>query len=299
MHHGGKVLGPFDLHFIEAMVAGGVYPVNVPVQATGQAHARPLNEQQSLKPPSVPQTPAQPETRSPNPSGLPGIVAVALLGITSLGILGYLPTYFSKPASASNSTSSRSSSSTSSKPASQTRTSTSYNERDRSIGDSSTGSHSIASKYQDTSRDSRPATYPPSESRRLPSTSNSGTSSGRNTSSTSSSPALDVQYYRDASGQTYRVPNSDYYRLRVMKTALETKRQDLETAEANYRTLSNELDRDRRLLDRTSKRAVNAYNQKVSRLNATNGNVQALSDQYNKDVDAFNAELNRVGTPIR
>lgn len=112
-------------------------------------------------------------------------------------------------------------------------------------------------------------------------------------------PSEDSQLYRDESGRVYRVPNSAYYRLLSMSSALGLKKQNLDREEAELTFLAEELDRDRRYLDRSSQYEVDRFNRKVNRLNALNDELQSLVRDYNRDVNAFNAELERVGTPIR
>ena len=46
------------------------------------------------------------------------------------------------------------------------------------------------------------------------------------------------------------------------------------------------------------KYAVDSFNQNVNRFNAMNDTLKATVAGYNRDVDAYNAELSRVGTLI-
>lgn len=116
-------------------------------------------------------------------------------------------------------------------------------------------------------------------------------------SSGASSPPADTMVYRDASGRTYRVSNSDYYRLSSMKSALSLKQSGMNAEEDRLKSLAKEVDRARATLDRYSQYSVDAFNRKVNLLNSMNSQVQSLVDDYNRDVDAFNRELERVGTP--
>ena len=104
--------------------------------------------------------------------------------------------------------------------------------------------------------------------------------------------------YRDASGRTYRVSHSDYYRLSEMKTALSLKQIGMNAEEARLKSLATEVDRDRTTLNSYSQSAVDSFNRKVNQVNAMNSRVQSLVNDYNQDVDAFNRELERVGTHI-
>ncbi len=84
-----------------------------------------------------------------------------------------------------------------------------------------------------------------------------------------------------------------------MKSAIESKKQILDSEEARLEALSKQLDRERVYLNRNSQYAVDAFNQKVNQLNSMNDRMQSLVNGFNRDVNAFNAELERVGTPIR
>jgi hypothetical protein len=109
-------------------------------------------------------------------------------------------------------------------------------------------------------------------------------------------PADDSKIYRDASGRSYRVSSADYNRLVVMKSALTPKSDRIDRYKQERQALSSQLESDRITLDQTSQYAVDSFNSKINRLNAMNGPLQNLVDDFNRDVDAFNAELARVGT---
>lgn len=111
-------------------------------------------------------------------------------------------------------------------------------------------------------------------------------------------PAESTQIYRDASGRTYSVPNSAYYRLVSLQSALSLKKTSLDLEESRLESLSKKIDSERAYLDQTSQYAVDAFNRKVNQINSLNSKVQSMVDDYNRDVDAFNTELERVGTPI-
>lgn len=112
-------------------------------------------------------------------------------------------------------------------------------------------------------------------------------------------PIDDSKIYRDASGRTYRVPNSAYYRLLAMKAALDPKKVALDQEESAISALGAEIDRLRLFIDRTNQFSVDQFNQKVNRFNDANKRFQPSVDDYNRDVNAFNSELARVGTLIR
>lgn len=121
------------------------------------------------------------------------------------------------------------------------------------------------------------------------------------TFSTPSSPAFvdDSKLYRDASGHTYRVSNSDYYRLLAMKSSLDAKNRLIDESKEEIQPLQAQIERSRIYLDRTSQYAVDSFNRDVARFNAMNDNLQTTIDAFNREVRAFNAELERVGTLIR
>jgi hypothetical protein len=111
-------------------------------------------------------------------------------------------------------------------------------------------------------------------------------------------PQESTQIYRDASGRTYRVPNAAYHRLLILQSALSRKKSSLDLEESRLKSLSTQVDSERAYLDQTSQYAVDAFNRKVNQINGLNSKVQSMVNDYNHDVDAFNTELERVGTPI-
>jgi hypothetical protein len=121
------------------------------------------------------------------------------------------------------------------------------------------------------------------------------------TFSTPSSPAFgdDSKLYRDASGHTYRVSNFDYHRLLAMKSSLDAKNRLIDKSKEEMQPLQAQIERSRIYLDRTSQYAVDSFNRDVARSNAMNDDLQTTIDAFNREVRAFNAELERVGTPIR
>jgi len=115
---------------------------------------------------------------------------------------------------------------------------------------------------------------------------------------TAPQPSEVTQIYRDASGHTYSVPNSAYYRLVSLQSALIVKKTSLDQEEFRHESLSRKIESERLYLDQTSQSAVDTFNHKINQMNALNSKVQSMVDDYNQDVDSFNAELERVGTPI-
>ncbi len=116
---------------------------------------------------------------------------------------------------------------------------------------------------------------------------------------TKTAPIDDSVLYRDSTGRTYRVPHADYNRLVAMKSALTPKKTLMDLSEVEYDSMKRQVESARITLDRTSEYEVNAFNSKIGRLNALNDSLQARVRDFNRDVGAFNTELERVGTPIR
>ena len=83
-----------------------------------------------------------------------------------------------------------------------------------------------------------------------------------------------------------------------MQTSLSFKQSSMQLEEERLSALAAEVDRARITLDRYNQYSVDAFNRKVNQVNSMNDRVQSLVKDYNRDVDAFNTELERVGTPI-
>jgi hypothetical protein len=142
------------------------------------------------------------------------------------------------------------------------------------------------------------ASTAPTTSSPLTTTPSSRSSYTSNTRPVVSLPQESTQIYRDASGRTYRVPNAAYHRLLTLQSALSRKKTSLDLEESKLKSLSTQVDSERAYLDLTSQYAVDAFNRKVNQINGLNSKVQSMVNDYNHDVDAFNTELERVGTPI-
>jgi len=301
VHFQGETQGPFDRSFIEAMVMAGVYPADVKLQVVGERKVEPFDQRRECDkqtPDSNRGDPAPPLQRKPQigecSTDQSGGSAPALppkpfsteakfaVGVTIAGALALFLIFVEVSSSTSKSSSSltppyRSSDST-------PRPSTSSFPQSKPPAQQKPA---IAETIYTPSPP--PPSYAPSVSTRSPSF-----------GSSSSSPAAEgSQIYRDASGRTYRVPNSAYYRLLTMKTAIESKKQILDSEEAHLDSLSTQVDRERIYLNRNSQYSVDTFNRKVNQVNSLNDRLQNLVDDFNRDVNAFNAELERVGTPIR
>lgn len=267
VHHQGQIQGPFGVDFIEAMIMSGVYPASVIVEISGTSVRIPFSDVRvRLKPPLVGTSPSStakeitPTGSLANPpSKKPRSKKTKPETVVAqvVGVFAVLVVIWIIATVTSSKKPPKSSFSSTSSPASS--------------------SHSY-------SQPARTSTSPPRPSPIYP-------------SSGATSPPADTMVYRDASGRTYRVSNSDYYRLSSMKSALLLKQSGMNVEEDRLKSLAKEVDRARATLDRYSQYSVDAFNRKVNQLNSMNSQVQSLVDDYNRDVDAFNRELERVGTP--
>lgn len=111
-------------------------------------------------------------------------------------------------------------------------------------------------------------------------------------------PKVPGNVFRDASGRTYSVPDLAYQRLVTLKTDLNVKEIYLNQENGRLQKMSDKLEQNRRLLNTNSEYEVDAFNLRVNELNDFNDKVQRIVNAFNRDVEAFNTELQRVGTPI-
>lgn len=256
--HQGDAQGPFEAEFIEAMVMAHVYPPHVLVQKVGSTEWVPFNSLEG----SVPNPSIQRRVQPPGPAS-PPISEMRKSkkkseAAVALAVVVFVVLVGIWIVVADNS---------SRKPP------TSW------VDSGPAPTRNIYSQPVRTS----PPPVPPSSAYSVPRL---------------ASPPADTTVYRDASGRTYRVSNSDYLRLRAMQTSLSFKQSSMQLEEERLSALASEVDRDRITLDRYNQYSVDAFNRKVNQVNAMNDRVQSLVKDYNRDVDAFNRELERVGTPI-
>jgi hypothetical protein len=113
-----------------------------------------------------------------------------------------------------------------------------------------------------------------------------------------SAPSTDT-LVKDDQGRTYRVSNSEYRRLSLLRSDLMQEEAALMALQERVKALGGELSRAQVNLNRRSQAAVDAFNQQVDRYNALNEEANQKLNRFNRGVDAFNTELARVGTPIR
>jgi len=267
VRHQEQVLGPFGTDFVEAMIMSGVYPATVNVQKVGTTVWIPFSNVDSASSHGLPHPKIEDQgALFPVPPITPGVrkrpknTKPESVVAWVVGTFGVLAVLWI-------------------------------------IGLVTSSGSKAKTKTPSVVGTSYPA--PSTSSYRTASTSKTPNLAPRIASTPPAIPEEAGQIYRDASGRTYRVSNSDYYRLLSMKTALSSKQTSMNFEETRLKALSTELDQDRTYLNRTNQYSVDAFNRKVGQVNSLNDRVQALVNDFNRDVDAFNAELARVGTLIR
>lgn len=316
VHQQGGTSGPFDLGFIEAMVLAGVYAAGVRIQKEGESRIFPISDifkapaalQFAPAAPNVPQsTRSVPDGGMPTPVRRSGPQApratVALAWSVSIVGIGFfiwialdISQHSARPASSPSATAS-----------------------------TSTGSYSPSSTYTAPPASSPRSTYttptppplyippltpvytPPAPVYTPPVTSTPPSYTSSYSPGTSSSTRLrpsttqdsSSTLYRDAQGNTYRVPNSAYYGLLLQKGEIERESIELDQLESQIDRLANQLDLEKITLDRTSRYALSRYNAKVDQLNQLNSEAKLKVLSHNRKVNAFNTELARVGTLVR
>ena len=95
------------------------------------------------------------------------------------------------------------------------------------------------------------------------------------------------------------VSDADYQRLFPIKFALDAESQKLDQLQAQQDSKANRIRQDRENLDNTDSYAVDAFNAEVGAYKASRPYIKLRTDNYNTRVDAFNQELQRVGTLIK
>jgi hypothetical protein len=105
--------------------------------------------------------------------------------------------------------------------------------------------------------------------------------------------------YRDTNGRTYSVPHAAYLRLSKERAAIDQEEAAITAILANQKAYSDNIELERTYLDRTNQYEINAFNEKIDNLNAAHAQLKQRNDTFNRSIDAFNAELERVGTPVR
>src|SRR5690606_14428350 len=103
------------------------------------------------------------------------------------------------------------------------------------------------------------------------------------------------------SGRTYQIPNYVATRLRAVKNGLDATKRSIDEKEISLDEIAQIIEGEREDLSvhQTSQFSVNSFNQKVNQYNEAGRNLQATIEAYNRRVDAYNSELERVGTLIK
>ena len=123
-------------------------------------------------------------------------------------------------------------------------------------------------------------------------------SSSLGSTPTSAATPADV-VYKGANGRTYRVPHYDYLRLSKQRAAIDQEDAAITALQAKQTAYSDNIELERAYLDRTSQYQIDAFNEKIDRLNSAHAQLKQRINAFNRSIDAFNAELERVGTPER
>jgi hypothetical protein len=105
--------------------------------------------------------------------------------------------------------------------------------------------------------------------------------------------------YRGTNGRTYSVPHVAYLRLSKERAAIDEEDRAITAIQANQEAQSASIESERTYLDRTNQYEIDAFNAKIHRLNAEHAQLKQRIDIFNRSIDAFNSELERVGTPAR
>ena len=103
----------------------------------------------------------------------------------------------------------------------------------------------------------------------------------------------------DANGRTYSIPRRDHERLSRQRQALNQEQAFVTAAQADLDAEESSLEHQRVYLDRTNQYEIYDFNAKVDAVNAKRSQLRRQIATFNNHVDAFNADLARVGTPIR
>jgi hypothetical protein len=102
----------------------------------------------------------------------------------------------------------------------------------------------------------------------------------------------------DSNGRTYRLRHSDHEWLSRKRKALDQEQAILNTAQAEVDAEGSSLELQRMYLNRKNHYEVYDFNAKIDTINAKRSQLRRQIATFNSHVDAFNADLARVGTPI-
>jgi hypothetical protein len=296
VRNNGEIQGPFAAEFIEAMILSGVYPDSVDVRKEGSGSWMPFSSSvdqsraatpqparsNSSRPPSLP-SPASAASDFPAPgrertkpkktiSGADQF-CVAVLTIAVLILVGFFWAVSSKKGPNTSTTDRFASASQS---------------ENEPNPDYAAPVRTPKKQNRDTTHDYTPI-QPPAPVPKI-----------TYDPPVVSKPILDAStLFKDAAGNTYSVPNIEYNRLLMMKSALTPKQVRIDTLQVQQEALGATIARSRRSLDNTDQYQVDDFNRMVNRYNALNEEIEPLINEFNREVDRFNSELERVGTLVR
>ena len=103
----------------------------------------------------------------------------------------------------------------------------------------------------------------------------------------------------DANGRSYSIPHRDHERLSQQRRVLDQEQAVVDAAQAELNAEGSSLEQERVYLDRTNQFEIYDFNSKVDAFNARKSQLRRQITTFNDHVDVYNADLARVGTPIR
>lgn len=112
-------------------------------------------------------------------------------------------------------------------------------------------------------------------------------------------PQPEYRTYTSADGTTYSVSNADYYRLSAIRERISKEEAAIQTAQNAILSLGDRIDSRRALVNSYSQKSVNDFNALVSQYERQRVQLKAKIDNFNRDVNSFNADLERVGRRLR
>ncbi len=100
-------------------------------------------------------------------------------------------------------------------------------------------------------------------------------------------------------GAKFWVSHADHLRLKPIYDELNRREIEINQRIAAHHRGGEEVEAARLALDRTSESRIDSFNAKVDRLNSQNDILQAALEDLNRDIRAYNEDLERVGRLIR
>jgi LysM repeat protein len=122
---------------------------------------------------------------------------------------------------------------------------------------------------------------------------------GGSASSYRATPEPEYRTYVSSDGTTYSVSNSDYHRLSTIRDRISKEEKSIQTAQNALSSLGDRIEYRRSLVNSYSQKSVDDFNALVSQYERQRSQLNLRVDKFNRDVNSFNAELERVGRRIR